>query len=262
MNFCAYAPPRTGKSVFALGMIQEYLHQGRNVVCNFPLNFDAVAETRGKKYKSARITICSPRPTSAELFFLGRGYHPDFPDKEEMGGLLVIDEAGTWIGSRDWNDKDRGNIVKWFTLSGKLGWDVLLLVQDPDMLDKQVRNAGIEIFGRVMRTDRAKIPLLGISFPRMHVVNFRYGLDANSIKCFTKMYRGNSIYKYFDTHFMFEDFAPFSFFRPKKLLTAHEIRLHDLKSQPKHPLAKRLEKLPERQRIEFFRRFEACGAFA
>lgn len=261
MNFCAYAPPRTGKSVFALGMIQEYLHQGRQVVCNFPLNYEAVQSTYGKRYKAARISICSPRPSSQEMFALGKGYHPDFPDVEEKGGLIVIDEAGTWIGSRSWADKDRAELVRWFTLSGKLGWDVLVLVQHPDMLDKQIRDAGIEIFGRVMRTDRVRVPVLGLKLPRLHVATFRYGMESQAIKCFSKMYRGNGVYKYFDTHFMFEDFAPFSFFRPQKLLTAAQIRADFLRCQKKHPLVQRIAKLPPDQRVEFTRRFEASGSF-
>lgn len=261
MNFCAYAPPRTGKSVFALGMIQEYLHQGRHIVCNFPLNYDAVQSTYGKKYKSAKITICSPRPEPSELFSLGAGYHDDHPDVEEMGGLLVIDEAGTWINSRTWNDKHRSEITRWFTLSGKLGWDVLLLVQDPNLLDKQIRDAGIEIFGRVMRTDRVRVPILGIKLPRVHIATFRYGMDANAIKCFSKMYRGNGIYKYFDTHFMFDDFAPFSFFRPLVNLTKAQIARFKISAQKKHVLTQRIMKLPVERRVEFFRRFEAVGAF-
>ena len=263
MNFCAYAPPRTGKSVFAMGMIQEYLFEGRRVVCNFPIDYDAVQATRGKRYKQARITICSPRPVSEELYALGKGYHPDYPDNEEKGGLLVIDEAGSWINARTWQDADRQAIVKWFTLSGKLGWDVLLLVQDPDLLDKQIKNAGVEIFGRVMRTDRVKIPILGIKMPRFHVVTFRYGTESNAVKCFHKFYRGNWLYKYFDTHFMFEDFAPFSFYRPLKIFTKYELHRINLRFNKKHPLAARIMRLPcPVKRAEFFRRFEACGAFA
>lgn len=261
MNFCAYAPPRTGKSLFAVGLIQDYLHEGRHVVCNFPLNYDAIQSTLGKRYKKARITICSARPSSAEMFALGKGYHPDFPDDEEKGGLIVIDEAGTWINSRTWQDKDRAQLIKWFTLSGKLGWDVLLLVQSPELLDKAIVGAGLEIFGRVMRTDRVKIPWLGIKMPRFHVCTFRYGLDANSVKCFSKMYRGNGIYKYFDTHFMFEDFAPFSFYRPQRIFTEFELHRMRLRDKPKHPLAARINKLPEHLRMDFFRRFEATGAF-
>lgn len=263
MNFCAYAPPRTGKSVFALGMVQEYLYEGRTVVCNFPLNYDAIQKTPGKRYKTARITICSPRPSSAELYALGTGYHPEFPDVEEKGGLLVIDEAGSWINARNWNDEDRQAIVKWFTLSGKLGWDVLLLVQHPDLLDKQIRDAGIELFGRVIRTDRVKIPILGMKLPRFHMVGFKYGLGDNALKAFKKFYRGNGIYKYFDTHFMFDDFAPFSFFRPTRIFTEDELRRMRLRDAKKHPLTERIMKLScPQKRMEFFRRFEQCGAFS
>ncbi len=255
----AYAAPRTGKSLFALGLVQEYLYEGRHVVCNFPLNYDAIQATSGKRYKRARITICSPRPSSVELFALGEGYHPDAPHVEERGGLIVIDEAGSWIPARDWNHSDRAEIIRWFTLSGKLGWDVLLLTQTPELLDKLVLNIN-ELFGKVMRTDRVKIPWLGIKLPRAHVATFRYGLQPNAIKCFSRMYRGNPMFKYFDTHFMFENFAPFSFFRPLKKYTQREIERMHLSSAPKHPLVARIQKLPPEQRLHFVRRFQACGA--
>ena len=256
----AYAPPRTGKSLFAIGMIQEYLYEGRHVVCNFPLNYDAVQSTSGKRYKKARITICSPKPTSDELFTLGDGYHPDHPEVEEKCGLIVIDEAGSWIPARDWNHPDRADIIRWFTLSGKLGWDVLLLTQTPELLDKLILNIN-ELFGRVMRTDRVKVPYLGIKLPRFHVATFRYGLQPLAVKCFSRMYRGNSVYKYFDTHFMFDDFAPFSFYRPLKKYTEREIQRMHMSNAPKHPLVARIMKLPVHQRAHFFNRFEACGAF-
>jgi hypothetical protein len=261
MNSLAFAAPRTGKTVYSVGHLLEYLHEGRTVVTNFPLDYDAIQNTAGKRIKKARITCISPRPTSTELFALGEGWHPDFPNNEEKCGCMVIDEAGTWIGARTWNDSDREEIKRWFTLSGKLGWDVLLLSQSPDLVDKSIKDSCIELFGRVMRTDRVKVPFLGIKLPRFHVVQFRYGTEGSAPKAFTKAYRGNSVYKYFDTHFKFEDFAPYSFFRPLKKITAQQLRRMHLKTEQKHPLVEMLKNLPEEQRIKHWKRLNEQGAF-
>lgn len=263
MNSCAFAPPRTGKSVYSLGVVTDYLFEGRTVITNFPLKQDAVEQFTRRKDNRSRVTCCSPRPTSKELFALGEGWHPDYPHNEEKAGLLVIDEAGTWIPARSWNDPDRAEIIKWFTLSGKLGWDVLLLVQHPDLIDSAIRNSCIELFGRVMRTDRVKVPILGIKLPRFHVVQMRYGTELNAPKAFTKGYRGNSVYKFFDTHFKFEDFAPFSFWRAYEPIVGDALRRLRLSTVKKHPLAEKIQKIPcPQKRLELFRRFEACGAFS
>ena len=48
------------------------------------------------------------------------------------------------MNTRDWNDKGRKEIIKFFLHTRKVGWDVFLLVQHIDMLDKQLRNAVVE----------------------------------------------------------------------------------------------------------------------
>lgn len=261
MISCAYAPPRTGKSVYGVGHALEYLHRGCRLVTNFPLNQDAIEKTRGRNIKKARVTFCSPRPTSAELYALGEGWHPDHPNNEDYAGLIIFDEAGTWIGSRTWDDKDRQEIIKWFTLSGKLGWDVLILVQNPDLLDKAIRNSCIELFGMVMRTDRVKLPL-GIRLPRFHAVKFRYGTELNAPKAFSKLYRGSSCFPYFETHHMFKDAAPYSLWRPSVPMSPEQLRTAKLSTVRKHPLAEKIMRIPcPIKRAEFFRRFESCGAF-
>ena len=41
---------------------------------------------------------------------------------------------------RSWSAEDRKEVVRFFSQSRKLGWDVYLIAQDADMIDKQVRN--------------------------------------------------------------------------------------------------------------------------
>ena len=45
------------------------------------------------------------------------------------------------------------------------------------------------------------------------------------------------------------------------IIWLNEERPANLKLVPKHPLIDRIMKLPVHRRVEFFQRFEACGAF-
>lgn len=259
----AFGQPGVGKTTFAVGMVREYLEEGRRVVSNFPLNHDALETIRTRAFREHhRISFIEPRPPIQTLDALGYGWHPKAPGDEQRCGLLVVDEAGTWINARNWKDDGRIDLVKWFTLSRKLGWDVLLLVQHPNLIDAQVREACVEVFGRIIRTDRKKVPILGISLPRFHIAVFRYGMEASAIKLFHRIYRGSSLHKFFDTHYLFKDFLPYSPLFLPRISKAEKHQL-DLKFSRKHPLIERIMRLPDpRQRLDFFRRFEQCGAFA
>jgi hypothetical protein len=51
----------------------------------------------------------------------------------------VLDEAHNWMNARSWSAGDRAEIVRFFSQHRKLGWDVELIAQDAEMIDKQVR---------------------------------------------------------------------------------------------------------------------------
>lgn len=53
--------------------------------------------------------------------------------------LLVIDECQLVFSNRDWQAPDRRAWISFFTQHRKLGFDVLLVVQDIQMIDKQIR---------------------------------------------------------------------------------------------------------------------------
>ncbi len=44
--------------------------------------------------------------------------------------LVVLDECGTWLNTREWQDKSRQNLIDWMLHSRKKGWDIILIVQD------------------------------------------------------------------------------------------------------------------------------------
>jgi len=158
----------SGKSLLSVRIAHDYLKQGRRVASNITLNLDKLlpAQSRTTAVKLPYI------PNQAHLEALGQGY--DGPYDEEKFGCLILDEAGTWLNSRDWNDKDRRGLFTWITHARKHGWDVLLLVQDWESLDAQIRRSVCELYVSCSRTDRVKVPYLPVKLPKYHVATARY----------------------------------------------------------------------------------------
>lgn len=120
----------------------------REVIANFPikskpkkLNF----LRKKKKYNNPRWTFTENDDLTPEFLV---NYSYDWQKKynredvPEGQFLLIIDECGILFNSRDWNVKGdiRKEWIKFFTQSRKLGFDVILIVQDQRMLDRQIRS--------------------------------------------------------------------------------------------------------------------------
>jgi zona occludens toxin len=61
---------------------------------------------------------------------------------KESQCLLIIDEAGILFNSRDWNVKpaERKAWIAFLSQSRKFGYDVVFIVQDARMMDRQIRS--------------------------------------------------------------------------------------------------------------------------
>lgn len=125
--------PGSGKSYHALRRALAKVNcRTRNVVV---ANFDVVRRTRREKENWVYWEEFEPedliRLSFERRFYGNEGY-----------ALLVIDEAGVWFNSRDWNVNPgrRKEWIKFFSQSRKFGYDVVLIAQDVRMLDRQIRN--------------------------------------------------------------------------------------------------------------------------
>lgn len=189
--------PGAGKSTIAVQhAIHRYASKGRRVVSNFPIDFAAVSATREGKIARASCYVIPDRPTRADLDLVGFG-----GESEEKAGLLIVDEAGGWLNARTWNASERDKIIDWLTQSRKFYWDIILIAQAANMLDKQVREAVCELVVRIRRLDRVKV--LGISLPKAHFGIVRYGLDANAPVTEKWIYRGTDAHKCFMSYRIF-----------------------------------------------------------
>lgn len=222
------------------------------------------------------------KPTAFDLDAIGHG-NPESYD-EDRNGVLILDELGTWLNARSFQDKARAGLLDWLIHARKLGWDVYLIVQDAGMIDKQVREALIEYQCRCMRMDKVRIPVLGglLSMfskrwgylPRLHMVAARVGSGQNAIVAERWFYRGDELHACYDTRQVFSssyDAGAFSALPPwdwqpadgwwaKLRCAMGQVRqMHRPALKPKARIADLLQVLPPDRRIPAARRMIAAG---
>jgi len=161
----------SGKTLLTVRLAQRYMQEGRRVASNITLRPDKLVHRDDKQI----VTKLPYIPTAQHLKQIGAGYEsgPDDYDENRFG-LVILDEAGTWLNSRNWQDKERLGLFQWITHARKSGWDVALIIQDFESLDAQIRRSICELYVECNRTDRIKIPYLPLKMPRMHAAVARY----------------------------------------------------------------------------------------
>ncbi len=195
----------SGKTLMAIERIDDALRRGVRVASNIDLNLIHLLADDNVHSRVARVP---DKPSASDLNNLGLGYVGDYDEKK--AGLLVLDELGTWLNSRSWNDKARRPFIDWCIHARKYRWDLIFIVQDVSMVDAQIRSALCEFLVRCRRTDRMKIPMTNLSPPKVHVAGVYYGDDSASEKnrVETIMYRGTKLFAAYDTEQCFVDDYP------------------------------------------------------
>ena len=201
-----------GKSLISVAQIQDRLSQGRIVATNLDISLHNMFR---RKSKMQRLLRLPDKPKAADLYALGSG---NVSYDEEKNGLIVLDECGSWFNARDWNDPDRKKLLEWLLYARKLGWDIIFLVQDISMVDKQARKSVSEHVGYCRRVDKMSIPIFDPIFklifgrpipkPKMHLCVVRLGDLPHSPKVDTMSYIGTHLYSSYDTKQVFRDEYP------------------------------------------------------
>ncbi len=200
----------SGKTLSAVGRIRDYLQQGRRVATNLDLSLDKLLSINSR----AVVDRVPDKPTRFHLDQLGPGYDIKSGYDEKQAGLLVLDELGSWLNSRSWQDKERSSVIDWFIHARKFGWDVVLIVQDISIIDKQLRDTLCEHLVICRRMDRLAVPLIGglfkllglpIRLPQLHVASVYYGDNERALRVDRWWYRGTDLYSAYDTAQVFAD---------------------------------------------------------
>lgn len=203
-----------GKTLCAVGRIREKLHAGLPVATNLDLHLHQLLP---RDNKTVRIIRLPDKPKIGDLHALPPGNQSY---DETRNGLLVLDECGTWFNSRNWNDKDRKPVNDWFLHARKLGWDVILIIQDIKLLDSQARDALAEHTVFCRRLDRVTVPVIGSLFkavtgyrlpgPRVHIAKAVYGTSPQDLLADRWVYRGTDLFRAYDTKQLFLENYPHS----------------------------------------------------
>lgn len=187
-----------GKSLLAVQQAINYAAEGRKIAANFCLDFAEICHNPESKLSQCKPIMLPAMPTSKHLHALGRG-----GDFEDTAGLLVLDECAQFLNARTWNGPDREHVINWLLHARKRCWDVMLIVQHHNMLDKQVREALGEYLVVVRRLDRVRVPFMPIKFPRLHFGVVRYGLHPQDMVADRWITRGGEPMKCYKTHEIF-----------------------------------------------------------
>lgn len=198
-----------GKSLVSVGRIRDKLNKGLPVATNLDINLKNML---GRDKKNTRLYRVPDKPEIFDLEAIGIG---NKSYDESQNGLLVLDECGTWFNSRTWADKGRQAVINWLLHARKKGWDVIFIIQDLSLVDKQARLSLAEHVVYCRRTDRATLPIIGSIFkiitggkmplPKVHLGIVRYGDSSTAIKVDTWVTVGISLYSSYDTKQMFTD---------------------------------------------------------
>lgn len=289
-DFLVSGKKGNGKSLIVVGRIREALLAGKPVATNLDLKLEHLLPVH---MKNVRVTRLPDFPSQDDLEGLGAA-NPEGADgyiDESRNGLLVLDELAVFLNARTFQDKRRAGFLEWFVHSRKLGWDTYLICQHPNQIDKQIREGMAEYHVICRRMDKLKIPFLPIKMPRLHVGFVRYGMERDSVMAERWMYRGNSLFRGYNTRQRFNAYYPngsFCYLPPwnlagfktplpawrRAMSAALRVKLtppleSDARrvrpaavSRPKHPLVRTLQNLPPDERVKHWRRLDQRGAFA
>lgn len=208
-----------GKSLVSVARIQEKMKSGCRIATNIDLNLESMSS---KYCRDINVIRIPDKPCLADLTAIGKGTESY---DESKNGLLCLDECGSWFNSRNWQDKQRAAVNDWFRHARKLGWDVILIVQDISLIDAQARDALSEHVVFCKRMDNMRIPLITplfgmigipLKFPKMHIARVVLGVNQADLLADRWIYKGTHLYSAYDTK---QIFSPSNDFGSHSLLT-------------------------------------------
>jgi hypothetical protein len=207
----------SGKTLVTVGKIRDALQEGKPVASNLNINLVAMLGRKAKKPVFYRLP---DKPSASDLSALGSG---NSTYDEEKNGLIVLDECGTWFNARNWQDKGRKELLEWLLHARKLGWDIMFIIQDISMVDKQAKHSVAEHVVYCRRLDRLGIPFLdplaklfrkkGLPKPKVHMAIVKYGYEQHSMTVDRWYYTGRDLYPCYDTKQGFRDDYPHSLYQ-------------------------------------------------
>lgn len=163
MIYLVDGTPGAGKSYYSVCRIVDALAAGKVVVTNVPLSDDwaeraasanpmrrlsrRAIRRRAERYRD-RVLVTRSLEEVMRVRVVGAG---------EGRAVVVLDEAHRWLNSRMWGkDTSRADVVEWVSAHRHYGFDIYLISQHIEDIDKQVRNR-VEYRVRLRNLKRVKV---------------------------------------------------------------------------------------------------------
>ncbi|MGO4378012.1 zonular occludens toxin domain-containing protein [Pseudoduganella sp. RAF19] len=229
----------SGKGKAAIDQIRRYLRAGKRVATNCDLFLEHLMPERDR---SSVIRI-PDKPSAVDLYMIGSGNRfvqfepvlkygrdaitatapsPLLLDgfDEAHNGALVLDECGSWLNTRNFQDKGRADLLEWAIHARKYGWDVFFLMQNITQVDKQLRDSLLEYVVRLNRLDRMKVPVVSGALklltasatdgnlPRLHIGVVRLGAGPDGLVADRWVFRGDDLNRAYSTTQVFSESYP------------------------------------------------------
>lgn len=229
----------SGKGKAGIDQIRRYLRAGKRVATNCDVFLEHLMSERDK----GSVIRVPDKPNAVDLYMIGSGNKfvqfdpliahsisgmtatapsplllPGFD--ESHNGALVLDECGSWLNTRNFQDKGRAELLEWAIHARKYGWDIFFIMQNISQVDKQLRDSLLEYVVRLNRLDRMKVPFVSSglkmltagatdgSMPRMHIGVVRLGPSPDGIVADRWMFRGDDLNRAYNTTQVFSDAYP------------------------------------------------------
>lgn len=230
-----------GKGKAAVMKAREYLRAGKRVAGNIDLFLEHLGDERSK----GSYMRIPDKPTATDLYMLGsgnpfiqfdtvirhekdgwKGYAP-YTERsllpgfdESHNGALFLDECGSWLNTRTYADKGRGDLLEWMIHARKYGWDVFFVMQNINQADKQLREAMFEYVVRLTRLDRMRVPVvsdlvkgmtagaLNGNLPRVHIAVVRLGSNPDALVADRWVFKGDDLQAAYNTTQVFSETYP------------------------------------------------------
>lgn len=192
MIYCYTGKPGSGKSLDCLRSIVDYSRRDKYIITNFSVN-----GIYTKVFKNSEIS-----PANILNYVDGLRRPGKNGELKEGEFLLVIDEAQTVFNTRNWAINSSKGWVDFFTQHRKYGFNVILVCQSEEMIDKQIRFC-IEYLVIHRRFSRFGVlgKLFSMFFGEFLVLKKWYG-DKQVLE--RDFFRGSKkLYKLYDTNTLF-----------------------------------------------------------
>jgi len=190
--------PGSGKSYSMAHQIRKRLRDGKNVISTVNIALDHV--TNNGKLKIGHFQYISIYDLTPEL--LERYALTNHAKGKESQTYVFIDECQLIFNTRDWSKQGRRDWLAFFTSHRQYGYQVFLITQHDEMVDKQIR----AVVEHEIKHRKINNLLWFIPFTIFVAVETWYGNSKIKIRSEFILFRRN-VSRMYDSYFLFDELA-------------------------------------------------------